>query len=69
MGIWGLDRSGEKAGESWHVRSRLDWKGLRVGDLVSQGVEVSEIVKREYMPKGEMELRDPDGWKLFVGGV
>jgi catechol 2,3-dioxygenase-like lactoylglutathione lyase family enzyme len=45
-----------------------DLEGLRA-QLVSQGVEVSEIVTREYMPKGEMELRDPDGWRVFVGGV
>jgi hypothetical protein len=32
-------------------------------------VEVTEIVIREYMPKGEMELHDPDGWKVFVGAV
>jgi hypothetical protein len=37
--------------------------------LVSQGVEVTGIVPREYMPKGEMELHDPDGWRVFVGGV
>jgi catechol 2,3-dioxygenase-like lactoylglutathione lyase family enzyme len=45
-----------------------DLEGLRA-QLVSQGVEVSEIVTREYMPKGEMELRDPDGWRVFVGGA
>jgi catechol 2,3-dioxygenase-like lactoylglutathione lyase family enzyme len=45
-----------------------DLTGLRA-QLVSQGVEVTEIVAREYMPKGEMELRDPDGWRVFVGGV
>ena len=45
-----------------------DLEGLRA-QLVSLGVEVSEIATREYMPKGEMELRDPDGWRVFVGGV
>src|SRR3569832_235746 len=43
-------------------------EGLRA-ELIRNGVEVSEIVKREYMPKGEMEQRDPDGWRVFVGGV
>jgi catechol 2,3-dioxygenase-like lactoylglutathione lyase family enzyme len=45
-----------------------DLAGLRA-QLVSKAVEVTEIVPREYMPKGEMELRDPDGWRVFVGGV
>jgi catechol 2,3-dioxygenase-like lactoylglutathione lyase family enzyme len=45
-----------------------DLVGLRA-QPVSQGVEVTGIVPREYMPKGEMELHDPDGWRVFVGGV
>jgi hypothetical protein len=60
-----LDAS--KQGASLYMFTK-DLEGLRA-QLVSQGVEVSEIVPREYMPKGEMELRDPDGWRVFVGGV
>jgi hypothetical protein len=43
-------------------------EGLRA-QLVRQGVEVTEIVTSEYMKNGEMELCDPDGWRIFVGGV
>lgn len=35
--------------------------------LVADGVEVSPIVPREYMPRGEAELRDPDGYLVVIG--
>jgi catechol 2,3-dioxygenase-like lactoylglutathione lyase family enzyme len=64
----GWEGSGDPGqGASLYVFSK-DIEGLRA-DLMGQGVEVTEIVPRPWMPKGEMELRDPDGWKVLVGGV
>ncbi|HYD16572.1 MAG TPA: VOC family protein [Candidatus Nanoarchaeia archaeon] len=45
-----------------------DLVGLRE-KLVAGGVKVSEIVPRFYMPKGEMELTDPDGYCVLIGAV
>ena len=56
-----------KQGASLYMFTQ-DIEGLRA-DLVRNGIEVTEIVPRPYMEKGEMELRDPDGWRVFVGGV
>lgn len=56
-----------KQGASLYLFSK-DLAGLGA-ELVRNGIEVTEIVPRPYMEKGEMELHDPDGWKLFVGGV
>jgi Glyoxalase/Bleomycin resistance protein/Dioxygenase superfamily len=56
-----------KQGASLYLYSK-DLVALRE-KLVSRGVEVTEIVPRPWMEKGEMELRDPDGWRVFVGAV
>jgi catechol 2,3-dioxygenase-like lactoylglutathione lyase family enzyme len=45
-----------------------DLPGLRER-LLAAGVEVTEIVPRFYMEKGEMETHDPDGYLIFVGQV
>ena len=43
-----------------------DLKGLRER-LVADGIEVSPIVTREYMERGEVELKDPDGYTVLIG--
>ena len=43
-----------------------DLKALRER-LVADGIEVSPIVKREYMERGEVELKDPDGYTVLIG--
>jgi catechol 2,3-dioxygenase-like lactoylglutathione lyase family enzyme len=43
-----------------------DLAGLRT-ELVAQGVEVSPITRPEYMPSGEVSLRDPDGYCVLIG--
>jgi len=35
--------------------------------LVASGVEVSPIQHPEYMRSGEIHLKDPDGYGIFVG--
>ncbi len=35
--------------------------------LLASGVEVSQIRRPNYMPSGEVQLHDPDGYALFVG--
>jgi len=35
--------------------------------LAAAGIDVSPISHPEYMPSGEMQLRDPDGNVVFVG--
>jgi catechol 2,3-dioxygenase-like lactoylglutathione lyase family enzyme len=39
------------------------------GWLREKGLDVGPIERRIYMPKGEFELRDPDGYCLLVGHV
>lgn len=34
--------------------------------LLAAGVEVSEIRRPDYMPSGELHVRDPDGYALFI---
>jgi catechol 2,3-dioxygenase-like lactoylglutathione lyase family enzyme len=36
-------------------------------ELLSAGVEVSAIEHPDYMPAGEIEVRDPDGYVLVIG--
>jgi len=43
-----------------------DLKTLRER-LVANGIEVSPIVPREYMERGEVELADPDGYTVLIG--
>jgi catechol 2,3-dioxygenase-like lactoylglutathione lyase family enzyme len=43
-----------------------DLKALRER-LLGDGIKVSPIVPREYMPRGEVELADPDGYTVLVG--
>ena len=43
-----------------------DLAGLRAR-LVAEGIEVSEIGRLEHMRSGEVTLRDPDGYVVFVG--
>lgn len=43
-----------------------DLKALRER-LVADDIEVSPIVKREYMERGEVELKDPDGYTVLIG--
>ena len=35
--------------------------------LVAQGVACSDVRRPEYMPSGEMSLRDPDGYCILIG--
>jgi hypothetical protein len=35
--------------------------------LLANGVPVSAITYPEYMPKGEIRIKDPDGYVLLVG--
>ena len=35
--------------------------------LLSDGIEVTPIVKREYMERGEIEVTDPDGYNVLIG--
>ena len=35
--------------------------------LIGMGVNVSAITYPEYLPKGEFELHDPDGYTVMVG--
>ena len=35
--------------------------------LLSDGIEVPPIVKREYMERGEIEITDPDGYCVLIG--
>ena len=43
-----------------------DLIGLRQ-QLMTAGVKVSEISYPEYLPKGEFETHDPDGYTVMVG--
>jgi len=43
-----------------------DLKSLRE-KLLSDGIEVPPIVKREYMERGEIEITDPDGYVVLIG--
>jgi hypothetical protein len=43
-----------------------DLKTLRER-LLSDGIEVPPIVKREYMKRGEIEITDPDGYSVLIG--
>jgi len=36
------------------------------GQLLAQGVDVSPITYPEYMPSGQIQLRDPDGYLISV---
>jgi catechol 2,3-dioxygenase-like lactoylglutathione lyase family enzyme len=42
-----------------------DLKGLRE-ELLAAGVKVGEIGYPEYLPNGEFEMHDPDGYLLMV---
>jgi catechol 2,3-dioxygenase-like lactoylglutathione lyase family enzyme len=42
-----------------------DLAGLRAA-LLSHGITVSEIRRTEYMPSGEMSIKDPDGFLVLV---
>ena len=35
--------------------------------LIAQGVECPEIHFPEYMPSGELAIRDPDGYSVIIG--
>jgi len=35
--------------------------------LLSDGIEVPPIIKREYMERGEIEITDPDGYCVLIG--
>ena len=35
--------------------------------LLAKGVEVSGITYPNYMPKGEVQVEDPDGYVLLIG--
>jgi catechol 2,3-dioxygenase-like lactoylglutathione lyase family enzyme len=43
-----------------------DLPALRA-ELVAQGISVSPIERPEYMPSGEVNLRDPDGYCVVIG--
>jgi hypothetical protein len=43
-----------------------DLKGLRA-ELVSKGFKPGEISYPEYLPSGEFQLYDPDGYMLMIG--
>jgi catechol 2,3-dioxygenase-like lactoylglutathione lyase family enzyme len=43
-----------------------DLAGLRE-QLAAQGIDVSPIQYPEYMPSGEVNLRDPDGYCVIIG--
>jgi len=43
-----------------------DLKGLRE-QLIAAGVKVGGICYPEYLPKGEFETHDPDGYQLMIG--
>jgi hypothetical protein len=43
-----------------------DLAGLRE-QLLAAGVKVPPIKYPEYMPSGEVVLRDPDGYGIFIG--
>ncbi len=43
-----------------------DLAGLRSA-LLAQGINVPPISYPEYMPSGEVNLRDPDGYCLIIG--
>ena len=43
-----------------------DLKGLR-GELLAKGLTPGEISYPEYLPSGEFELYDPDGYRLMIG--
>jgi catechol 2,3-dioxygenase-like lactoylglutathione lyase family enzyme len=36
-------------------------------ELADKGIEVGPIETRFYMPGGEFEVRDPDGYRLLIG--
>lgn len=42
-----------------------DLKSLR-GELIAAGIKTSEISYPEYLPEGEFETHDPDGYRLMV---
>jgi len=42
-----------------------DLKSLR-GELIAAGIKVGEISYPEYLPEGEFETHDPDGYRLMV---
>jgi hypothetical protein len=46
--------------------STPDLPGLRE-HLLANGVKVSPIKYQEYMPSGEINLADPDGYKMEIG--
>jgi len=42
-----------------------DLKSLR-GELIAAGIKVGEVSYPEYLPEGEFETYDPDGYRLMV---
>jgi hypothetical protein len=36
-------------------------------DLLAAGIEVGAMERPSYMPAGEIEVRDPDGYLLVIG--
>ena len=64
-----LVRSKEQSGGEQPVVLYLyaaDLVALRQ-QLIGMGVNVSAITYPEYLPKGEFELHDPDGYTVMVG--
>lgn len=64
-----LVRSKERSGGEQPVVLYLyaaDLVALRQ-QLIGMGINVSAITYPDYLPKGEFELHDPDGYTVMVG--